>query len=35
MTNEKTTSVYRDARFWLVLGSLLILALLAARSYPM
>ncbi len=31
---EKAFAVYKDVRFWLVVGSFLLLALLVIKSYP-
>ncbi len=35
MLQEKTPSVYRDARFWMALASFLLLVLLAVKHYPL
>lgn len=34
MIHEKTVTVFKDIRFWLVLGALLLLAWIALSSYP-
>ena len=34
MIHEKTSSVFRDIRFWLVLASLFLLVWIAVKSYP-
>ena len=32
---EKSTTFYKDVRFWLVIVSLVILVVLTAQSYPL
>ncbi|MCO6475752.1 MAG: hypothetical protein J5I94_03985 [Phaeodactylibacter sp.] len=34
MIDEKTSSVFKDIRFWLVLASFLLLVWIMVRSYP-
>jgi len=32
--SEKTTTVFRDIRFWLIMASLMILVVLTMQNYP-
>ncbi|MCB0587470.1 MAG: hypothetical protein KDD06_19405 [Phaeodactylibacter sp.] len=34
MIHEKTNSVFKDIRFWLVLASFFLLLWIAVKSYP-
>lgn len=35
MVHEKTSSLYKDIRFWLVLASFILLILMTVKSFPL